>query len=169
MHDLIAQFGINWQIIVAQMVNFTILFLVLRKFVYKPLIEFLDKRRETIEEGIRLKDSADQELQKARQEGQQIITQSRLDAKSVIEETKNKAKDLESQLIEDAKQKNEEILRQGRNSFERERAQMVEQINAKSEDFLKKALKTVLSKTDISENDQKAIDQGLRELKNNLS
>lgn len=169
MHDLITQFGINWQIIVAQMVNFTILFLVLRKFVYKPLIDLLDKRRETIEEGVRLKDSASKEFQKAQHEGQQIITQSRLDAKYIIEETRNKAKDLESQLTEDAKQKSEDLLQQGRKSLERERAQIAEQINADSEDFLKKALKTILSKTEISDTDQKAINQGLQELKKNLS
>jgi len=46
--DLFRQFGINGKLLLAQIVNFTILVLVLRAFVWKPIVQTLEKRRERI-------------------------------------------------------------------------------------------------------------------------
>ena len=168
MQDLILQFGINWRIIVAQMVNFSILFIVLRKFVYKPLIEFLDKRRKTIEDGIALQQAATSEFQRAQEQGQQIISESRIEAKTIIETTKAKAQQLGQELSQEARQKSEELILQGRSSFDRERALALKQAQKDSAEFLKKALKTILNKSEISQADERAIAIGLEELKKNI-
>ncbi|TSC55412.1 MAG: F-type H+-transporting ATPase subunit b, partial [Parcubacteria group bacterium Greene0416_79] len=50
MPELLHALGINWGVFIAQIVNFTILLLVLAKFVYRPVMKLLDGRREKIRE-----------------------------------------------------------------------------------------------------------------------
>ncbi len=52
MEDLISKLGIEWKLLLAQIVNFVILFLVLKKFLYKPLLNFMNNRRQKIADGL---------------------------------------------------------------------------------------------------------------------
>ena len=65
MSDLLSQFGINWTLLIAQMVNFAVLVWVLAKFVYKPVIRVLDERRERIENSLTQAKSIEQKSRDA--------------------------------------------------------------------------------------------------------
>jgi F-type H+-transporting ATPase subunit b len=82
----IADLGINLPVLVAQLVNFTILLVVLRLFAWGPLTKMLDERREKIRESLAAADEAkasvaesgrqaQDQLDAARREGQQLIAQ----------------------------------------------------------------------------------------------
>ena len=51
MQQLLSQLGINWELLVSQAVNFALLLIVLRLFVYKPLLKLLHDRRARIQDG----------------------------------------------------------------------------------------------------------------------
>ena len=46
MEDLIRQFGIDARILIAQIINFLVLFFLLRQFAYRPLLGLMQKRKE---------------------------------------------------------------------------------------------------------------------------
>ncbi|PIR50188.1 F0F1 ATP synthase subunit B, partial [Candidatus Peregrinibacteria bacterium CG10_big_fil_rev_8_21_14_0_10_54_7] len=46
--ELLTKLGINWQLLLAQIVNFAIVVGVLSFFLYKPLLNLIDTRRERI-------------------------------------------------------------------------------------------------------------------------
>ena len=46
--ELLSKLGIDWKLLLAQVVNFGILLGVLTVFVYRPLLDLLDARRERI-------------------------------------------------------------------------------------------------------------------------
>jgi F-type H+-transporting ATPase subunit b len=82
----IADLGINLPVLIAQLVNFTILLVVLRLVAWGPLTKMLDERREKIRESLAAADEAkatvaesgrqaQDQLDAARREGQQLITQ----------------------------------------------------------------------------------------------
>jgi len=48
MAELFHALGIEWPILIAQVVNFAILLVVLWKFVYTPVMRLLDARREGV-------------------------------------------------------------------------------------------------------------------------
>jgi F-type H+-transporting ATPase subunit b len=84
--ELIDKLGIDWKLLIAQVINFGILLFVLHRFAYKPILKMLQKRSQTIEDGLanakKIEDNLrDSELNKnellnaARQQGQSIITQ----------------------------------------------------------------------------------------------
>ncbi len=53
MEALIGTFGIDWHLIVVQMVNFVLVVVVLTYFLYRPLIRAVDARTKKIAAGIR--------------------------------------------------------------------------------------------------------------------
>src|SRR3989304_2276198 len=48
----ITDIGINLPLLVGQLINFTLLLIILRLFVYKPVLRMLDERRERIRAGL---------------------------------------------------------------------------------------------------------------------
>lgn len=83
----IADLGINLPVLIAQLVNFTILLIVLRLVAWGPLMKMLDERREKIRESLEAADQAkaqvaesgrqaQEQIDAARREGQQLIAQS---------------------------------------------------------------------------------------------
>jgi len=84
MTELLSQLGIEWKILVAQVVNFGILFFVLRHFLYKPILKMLDRRRNELvkdkEDRVmfggklrELEKTREGTLQKAREESAKIL------------------------------------------------------------------------------------------------
>jgi F-type H+-transporting ATPase subunit b len=82
----IADLGINLPVLIAQLVNFTILLVILRLFAWGPLTKMLDERRERIRESLAAADEAkasvaesgrqaQEQIDAARREGQQLIAQ----------------------------------------------------------------------------------------------
>src|SRR3989338_7233599 len=59
---LIEQLGINWKLLLSQAVNFFILLLVLRFFVYKPLLIVIKERNKKIKQGLEKAEEADVRL-----------------------------------------------------------------------------------------------------------
>ena len=51
LHDTAETFGWTWQLFLAQVISFTIVALLLRRFAYKPILAVLEERRRKIEEG----------------------------------------------------------------------------------------------------------------------
>lgn len=64
--------GINWKILLAQIVNFIILFWLLKRFALKPFLSVLKKRQTDIEEGIKKSEKAERSLQEIRNLAKEI-------------------------------------------------------------------------------------------------
>ena len=48
--ELLHKLGIDWRLLIAQLINFSVLLFVLYKFLYHPILNILEKRRKQIEE-----------------------------------------------------------------------------------------------------------------------
>ena len=106
--------GINLPSLIAQLINFTLLFVVLSVLLYRPLLKVLDERKKRIEEGLEASDEAKRrlaeteqevakELDKARQEGQALITQAQQLSARMQEESREQARSEAEQLLERAR------------------------------------------------------------------
>lgn len=52
MQQLLDAFGINWSLLLAQAVNFAIVLVALRYFLYKPVLTMLENRRALVAKGV---------------------------------------------------------------------------------------------------------------------
>jgi F-type H+-transporting ATPase subunit b len=110
----IGALGINLPSLIAQLINFTILLIVLGWAFKRFLFPMLDERRKRIQEGLEASDEAKQrlaqtetqtaaELEKARQEGQGLIGQAQQMSGRIQEEARQSARAEAETLLERAR------------------------------------------------------------------
>ena len=109
---------INWTL-VFNLVNFAILLYVLKRLLFKPAMEYLDKRRELIagrmeaakadeERASSLVEERREELAKARDNSAQMLDDARRHAESLIEEAKQEAKAVAERIAVEARREMEQ-------------------------------------------------------------
>lgn len=107
---LIGQLGINWKLLLSQAVNFFILLLILRAFVYKPLLAVIKKRNEKIKEGLEKAEIADTRLKEIDNIAKDKVKSAELESISIIKNTERKAKQLEQSLTAKAEEHQKNIM-----------------------------------------------------------
>ena len=96
--------GINLPGLITQIISFGILFFILSKLLYKPLVSLMDQRAEKIREGLEASDMAreqaarseeaiQQQLGEARVEGQKLVSEARETADKFREEEMVRVRD----------------------------------------------------------------------------
>jgi F-type H+-transporting ATPase subunit b len=78
--------GINLTVLVAQIFNFLLLFLILRGVAYKPMVKFLDGRREKIAKGLEDARRAEERLANIEKDYQSRMDAARADAQKMVAE-----------------------------------------------------------------------------------
>ena len=127
--------GINIPVLLAQLVNFTILLILLYLFAYKPLLKTLDNRSARIKESMdmaqKIKEQAARtevevkaQLDAARQEGQAMIAQ----ASQVGERVKEEAK-------QGARQEAQAVMVRAKAEMDREREKVVDELRKEFADI----------------------------------
>ena len=112
MHPIATQFadsssgigalGIDVKAFVIQLITFVLVFLVLKRYAFEPIIKLMRERRETIEQGVKLGEQmqkekielqakVDETLQKARQEADGIIASAQDTGRQAIRDAEDKA------------------------------------------------------------------------------
>ncbi len=91
--------GINGPFLVAQIVNFLIVLWLLNRFLYKPILNMLDQRRERIRESLSAAETARAEAATQTRNNEEVLAQAR-----------REAQELRRQAQESAQREREEIL-----------------------------------------------------------
>jgi len=108
MEQLFSQLGIDWHLLLSQAVNFFLLLIILRVFVYTPLLKLLHERRDRIEQGLVKAQEADRRLIEAEEMKKGKIKEGEAQAMAILKRTEGDAKALEAKLLAEAKRKEAE-------------------------------------------------------------
>jgi F-type H+-transporting ATPase subunit b len=114
MEEFIKVFGLNPILILAQIVNFLIIFFILKKFLYKQIMSVLKKRKDAIEEGLKQAEEARLLLEKAAKKEKEILKQGREEVQRLIDEAKKQNKAFLDESEQKAKIKEQYILDEAR-------------------------------------------------------
>lgn len=123
--EILHTFGIDWVLLVAQIINFAIILFVLKKFLYKPIMTMLAARREEIKKGIEDAEKARVLLEEATQREQKLLKNAQSEAKKTIDEAKKQADILLAKAKDDTKKEAEKILKDAKEqiTFETKQAE----------------------------------------------
>lgn len=101
--EVLHKLGIDWKLLIAQGVNFLILLFILKRFVYQPMLGFLEERAKKIEAGLQNADAATKTLQKAEAEQKRLLTEAQKEARGIVEEAVAVAKRRDAEQLEKTK------------------------------------------------------------------
>ena len=115
-------FGVNWPFFIAQLINFILVLLVLKKFAFGPIQEILDKRRSRIADGEAKLEEIEQKLADSEKEKDALLAKANDDSKRLIGEAKESAALLSEQKAQEAVSQAQTILAKAQEAARAERA-----------------------------------------------
>ncbi|OGW93873.1 MAG: ATP synthase F0 subunit B [Omnitrophica bacterium RIFCSPLOWO2_01_FULL_45_24] len=126
--ELLAKLGIEWPILLAQVVNFAILLTILAKFVYKPVMRMLDERREGIAKALEREEKTAAKLASADTEKEKILTQARMESQALLDATKRDGEALKQRIIASAKEEIAKLKTEADRKLKDERTRLITEV-----------------------------------------
>ncbi|HEX6304742.1 MAG TPA: F0F1 ATP synthase subunit B [Anaerolineales bacterium] len=115
--------GISLGYLLVQIFNFAILFVILRAWVYKPILGLLEQRREAIAQGLEDARIAAEARENAEQEAEKILSEAQSRASEIVREATERAEQQGREIIaeaeEEATQKRQEAMQEAEREKER--------------------------------------------------
>ena len=108
--DTADTFGWNWELFLSQVISFTIVAFLLRRFAYKPILAVLEDRRRKIEEGMLNAEKIRKELAEAEKRYQEILAKANADAQRMIDEARESSAHLAERKQQEAIAAAEQIV-----------------------------------------------------------
>ncbi|GDX61926.1 ATP synthase subunit b [Candidatus Levyibacteriota bacterium] len=147
--EIMHQFGFDIKLFSAQIINFIIILFILKKFLYKPLLDMLRKRQQFIDEGLNQADEYSIRMKRAIDEEKQILRKAQGEAVKIIEEAKNQSINIIKLSEESGQKQGERIIKEARNQIIQEIKQaeytLIADVSKLALKILEKSLKNSLS------------------------
>lgn len=165
--EIVKNFGLNPVLLGAQIVNFLIILFLLKKFLYKPVLEVLKKRQIAIKEGLKQAEESRIKLERIVIEEKNILRQAQLQSRKIIEDAKLESVEIAKQVNEEAKKQTEKLLSDTRGQITRESIEVEKRLALNTSKlavtFLEKALNEFFS----SKEQEEIMLQALKRIKKN--
>lgn len=127
----LAALGVDFKSFLFQLITFLFVFLLLKKFAFKPISKLLAERRKTIDDGVRMglrmekeKAKLDEDVKKtmreARVEADKIIATGHKEAREILREAEKSAQRKADVMLTDAQARIDEEQRQAKRKLEKD-------------------------------------------------
>lgn len=151
MEGLISTFHIDWKLMIAQIINFIIVFLALYFLAAKPLKKLVKERTEEITTGLLNGKKNKEILENTKKEYDEIIAKARNEANIIFQDGKKEANLKKNEMLEETKKEVSVMIENGKKTLEAEKSKIM--IEAKKEIVslvLKTTEKVIGNKVDSS-------------------
>lgn len=162
--ELIKNFGIDPVLLGAQIINFLIVLFILKRFLYKPLLRLLQKRQDSIKEGIKKTEEAERRLDKVITEEKNILKNAKDHAQKIIDNATRQSLETSKAIQENAKKQSKNILKEAKLQISKEAKEsekrLMENVSFLAIKFLQKSVEQLFTEKqqkEIMENALKKI------------
>jgi F-type H+-transporting ATPase subunit b len=163
MSGLIESFGINLSSLIAQIVNFSILLIVLYLVAYKPLLKMLDERSKRIRESLEHAEYIKQQAAAAERETTRRIDEAIQEGHKIIEQASQTGEGIRQKSIAEARQDAEKLIARTRTAIEQERDLAIGELRRQFADLTILAAEKVIKRSLDKKAHKELIEQVLEE------
>jgi F-type H+-transporting ATPase subunit b len=158
MESFISTFHIDWKIIIAQVINFGVVFFSIYFLALKPLKKLMSERTEKIEKGLEDAKTNNNLLTQTKKEYDDVLSKARSEAHEIFQEGKREAENKKTEMLENTKIEVVKMIENGKKTLESEKNKMVEEAKAEIVSLVVKATEKLLESKPDDKFDQKSID-----------
>jgi len=162
MSELLSKLGIDWKLLIAQIVNFLVLLFVLYKFAYGPILAMLEKRQKKIEKGLKDADQARKYLAESEEKQKEIIRKARTEAKEIVEKAYIQAEKSKKEIAEESKKQAEKIITGAKAEIAREKEKTVREIKSEIGSLVVAATEKMIGEKIDKDKDKELIEKSLK-------
>ncbi len=139
--------GLDWKILIAQIVNFCILFFILNKLLYKPLIKALDARNKKISDSVKNSQEIEERLKKIEEKESKLLADARNKAKTEKAAIVDLGRKEKEKILEDAKISAQKVVDK---AMQRLQEKEKDVINSISDEYIEKITDRLYKKMSVS-------------------
>jgi len=149
--------GIDWKLLIAQILNFLVLLFVLWRFVYKPLVKLLEDRSKKIEKGIKDAEAAKQTLKLGQKKQEEIIRTAKKEAQKIIEKAVLEGKKIKEELEKEASLKAQEIIDASKIQIQKEKEAAINEVKKEIGGIVALAVEKIIDEKMTEQKDKQLI------------
>jgi len=152
------QFGLAWGKFIAQVIIFWVVFTILKKYAFGPILAMLEQRRQRIADGEAKLEKISRDAAEAAKNSQAILDKAEADAARLVKEADDAAKALQERRQQDAVASANTIITKARETAELEKEQLMSQLKREFGRMVSDATSRVTGKV-LNTDDQTRINQ----------
>jgi F-type H+-transporting ATPase subunit b len=162
--DTAETFGWNPWLFLSQVISFTIVAFLLRRFAYKPILAVLEDRRRRIEEGLINADKIKKELAEAEKRYQEIVAKANAAAQKMIDEARESSAHLAERKQQEAIAAAEQIIAKAREAASLEHERTMESMKRELGRLVVETTAKVTGKVLTSEDQKRLQEEAARQV-----
>jgi F-type H+-transporting ATPase subunit b len=142
--ELLRTLGIDWRLLIAQIVNFLILMGVLYFVLFKPVTKALESRRTRIAESLENADKIGAELKRTGEEQARIVAEARREAQKIVNEAELRAEKTRDAVLEKARAEVSAIIKQSKTQIAADREELMHEVRVNAAELITAAAERVI-------------------------
>ena len=156
--QIFSNFGVTWPKFIAQVILFLVVYWVLNKYAFGPVLKMLTERRRRIEEGQHNAERIKKQLADAELRYQEVLRKANEDASRLLEEARTSSDAISQKQLQQAIKDAEGIIAKAQDTIVQERNKMVSEVKKEMVDLVVKTTAKVVGKV-ITPEDQKRLSE----------
>jgi F-type H+-transporting ATPase subunit b len=158
MEAITGTLGLNWPGLIWHSINFLVLFLLLRQFLFKPVVGMLDARAQRVRESMEQADQARRAAEQAESDRQALLAETRREAEQIRARADEQAKRILADAEARAQERQHQIEAQAEASARQIEERVMSQVRAQLADLVVTAVDRV-TRGAIDQNAQRVLVQ----------
>ena len=155
MLEILGKIGFDWQVALANLINFLLVFWMLKRFAFGPIKKTIAERKEKVNQGLEDAQRAATDRQMAEQLREQTVMDAKKEANTIVAEANDKGKAFVEEAKADAEKERASILEKAEADAEGVHSKMKEEFSKEaSELVLATAEKLLKSSIDAKANEE---------------
>ena len=146
-------------------ITFLLLFYILAKFAWKPLLKMLEERENLIKNSLDDAEKAKLELEKLSEESEKIMAKARVDAQQIIAESKSTAEKVKADTIAKAKEEASKIRDDAKQQIQVEKDKALNDIKKEVVDLSISVAEKLINKNLSDADNREMIKESLKKVK----
>jgi F-type H+-transporting ATPase subunit b len=146
MDSIIETFHIDWKILIAQAVNFAIVFAVLYYLAVKPILKIMQGRTDKIEKSLADAHAVEAKLKQVEKDQKEILTSARAQATEIINEARRLGEEKKNEMVVKAKEEIGNVINQEKQKMQAEKAKIIKEIKGDIAGMVATGIEKVLEK-----------------------
>ena len=149
-----------WSIII-----FLLVLLILKRYAWTPLLDFIDEREKEISDSLAMAESAKADLEKIKDESEKILDEAKKQGKVIVGDSKQKAEQSANNILNKAQEKSNEFLVDAKSKIDLEKKRAIKEIKEEVVELSLDLASQVLQRNVKDAVDSKCIQSSLKAVK----
>lgn len=151
--------GIDLKLLLAQAINFLILLVVLKIFLYQPILKMLSSRKQKIAKSLKDAEAAEEALKHAEGKSRETMSKAIAEAEAIVKQAHEDAKLEAQKIVKESQKKADLILELAQKQADKEKDKILNKAKMSLGDLVSLAVEKIVGTKESESSIARAIDE----------